>query len=140
MMEDFEQELYEEPDYNVWETNRVYEDLALERAEAIAEASYEQRHEDGARWSEALNAPRHGVATAPEFYDHHGQLTTDPRCELGLCRECLDDAFARMEPVPVPSLSPLDPRYIGPDPAYAARYERALAALGIRQRPMDDER
>ena len=26
MFEDFEQELYEEPDYNVWETNQVYLD------------------------------------------------------------------------------------------------------------------
>jgi hypothetical protein len=36
--EEFEQEMYEEPDYNVWETNRVYEDMALEREEAEAEA------------------------------------------------------------------------------------------------------
>lgn len=47
MDEDFEAELYqqpemyEEPDYNVWETNRVYEDMAIERAEAEAEAEAE---------------------------------------------------------------------------------------------------
>jgi len=71
-----------------------------------------------------------------EFYNHHGSLTADPRCELGLCRQCIDEDLARADPVSVPSLSPLDPSYLS-DPAYEARYQRALAALGVKQRPMD---
>lgn len=38
MYDEMEQEYYEEPDYNVWETNRVYEDMAIERREAEAAA------------------------------------------------------------------------------------------------------
>ena len=36
--EGYEQEFYEPPDYEVWETNRVYEDMDIERREAEAEA------------------------------------------------------------------------------------------------------
>lgn len=35
------QEFYEPPDYEVWETNRVYEDMAIERAEYEAEMKAE---------------------------------------------------------------------------------------------------
>lgn len=42
------EERYEEPDYNVWETNRVYEDIALEREEAEAEALAEEAAADAA--------------------------------------------------------------------------------------------
>lgn len=43
---EMEQERYEEPDYNVWETDRVYEDMALERAEAEADAQNDADRED----------------------------------------------------------------------------------------------
>lgn len=32
------EERYEQPDYEVWETNRVYEDMALEREQQEADA------------------------------------------------------------------------------------------------------
>jgi hypothetical protein len=76
--------------------------------------------------------------TEKPFWDHHGQRTTDPRCELGLCAECIEADFAAMRPVTVPSLSPLDPAF-KTDGAYRARYFAALDAAGITRRPLDED-
>lgn len=68
----------------------------------------------------------------PLYFDHEGNRTTDPRCELGLCVTCNDEALSRFES-PQPALSVSDPRYAR-DEAYRARVHAAFKALGVTYR------
>lgn len=79
-------------------------------------------------------------ALAP-YYDHDGERTTDPRCELGLCVDCLDDDLGAGQVPRVPILSTHDERYLL-DPAYRGRVVEALRVAGVTLRPrptIDDE-
>ena len=57
--------------------------------------------------------------TRATYFDHDGNPTNNPTCELGMCEDCLEESFATMRPIPVPALSTLDPRY-KTDPEYQA--------------------
>lgn len=68
----------------------------------------------------------------PPYTDHDGNRTDDPRCELGLCVACNDDALARLE-APNPALSVTSPEYVT-DSKYRARVHDAFHALGVEYR------
>lgn len=72
-----------------------------------------------------------------DYYDHNGNRTADPRCELGLCFQCIDSDLAIGQTPVVPALSTHDPLY-ATDGAYRLRVGRALALAGVTLRD-DDE-
>lgn len=74
-------------------------------------------------------------AAAKPYTDHDGYPTDDPRCELGLCVECLDDALAsagveQRLVFRIPALSVADTRF-GSDPAYRDKVIGAFKNAGI---------
>lgn len=71
------------------------------------------------------------------YYDHDGERTADPRCELGLCVECIDADLSAGQVPRVPSLSTHDERYLT-DPEYRDRVATALVIAGVRLREASD--
>jgi hypothetical protein len=68
-------------------------------------------------------------AEGKRYFDHNGNRTDDPRCELGFCVDCIEHVLDGSG-APVPALSTADPAF-RTDATYRAEVMTALRVAGV---------